>query len=94
MGDIGSVSAPWMPVAPRALPLGKANVYPLDELHVGNIPHYPPIRHDVSCFEYWVLNRMSSLGCQCVSTNLGLGHWAIAERGVGVRKSGVELSPV
>lgn len=31
-----------MPLAPRALPLGKANVYPQDEFHVGNRPHYPP----------------------------------------------------
>ncbi|KAB8201771.1 hypothetical protein BDV34DRAFT_228963 [Aspergillus parasiticus] len=37
MGDFGSLSEPWMHLAPRALPLGKANVYPLDELHASVI---------------------------------------------------------
>ncbi|KAE8309265.1 pyridoxal phosphate-dependent transferase [Aspergillus transmontanensis] len=32
MGDFRSLSEPWMPLAPRALPLGKANVYPQDDV--------------------------------------------------------------
>ncbi|KAE8136498.1 pyridoxal phosphate-dependent transferase [Aspergillus pseudotamarii] len=59
MGDLGSLSEPWMPLAPRAFPLGKANVYPLDELHAVSVslPTWASVI-GLSRKEEWVLENL------------------------------------
>lgn len=69
------------PRAPHAFPLGKGNIYPTDEGHVGVYQ----TRND---------NVLMSIGSQCLSTNLGLCHWTLPKRELGVGHVGMELSSV
>lgn len=82
MGDAGQTWRP--PRTPQAFPLGKGNIYPTDEGHVSDHEHN--VKNDD--------NVLMSIGSQCLSTNLGLCHWTIPKRGLGVGHVGMELSSV
>lgn len=67
-------------MAPQALPLGKANLCPTDDLRVSRLT----IKNEGKlCLKLW-----GSVS-QCISSNLGLCHWTIPKRRLSVGEAGM-----